>query len=352
MWYRYYYWSLYWMIFDDWDVSTYCDYVRCLMTKSLTIMLASMILSYTWSRRCHTSYCRYWWSETIYRDICSSLTISTRHQVCIDFMNFSYSTRSKSWQSDHQAGFLQIYTTSPIVVVMIVKRSISIVYLFSSVHKRQLLSWIRIWSILEADSARSVVVTLMHLSFWISVFLTSPLLLSFRFPIFDDIFIYNVRLPRVKSSRSLRHIPSNTHHHNIPPLSVHGSDFHNLQSSLDVDQCNVLLTYTLVSPHSFCALKDHVLHISRLLTNRNLDVFSSRYKLFLITFEYFRVSYHLLISVWISIQLGVVSTYITDEWIARTHFLEQSLQSNVLMGSIWLISKTQLLQEPSTTDDT
>ena len=253
MWYRYYYWSLYWMIFDDWDVSTYCDYVRCLMTKSLTIMLASMILSYTWSRRCHTSYCRYWWSETIYRDICSSLTISTRHQVCIDFMNFSYSTRSKSWQSDHQAGFLQIYTTSPIVVVMIVKRSISIVYLFSSVHKRQLLSWIRIWSILEADSARSVVVTLMHLSFWISVFLTSPLLLSFRFPIFDDIFIYNVRLPRVKSSRSLRHIPSNTHHHNIPPLSVHGSDFHNLQSSLDVDQCNVLLTYTLVSPHSFCA---------------------------------------------------------------------------------------------------
>ena len=71
---------------------------------------------------------------------CPSLSIITSHQVCIVFMDFSYTTRSKSWQSDHQIGFLQIYTKSPIVVVMIVKRSLSTVYLFSSVDKRQLLS--------------------------------------------------------------------------------------------------------------------------------------------------------------------------------------------------------------------
>ena len=177
-----------------------------------------------------------------------------------------------------------------------------------------------------------------------------PFSRTFCYTIFDDAFIYNVRFPRVKSSRSLRHIPSNTHHDNILPLSSRASDFHNLQSLHDVGQCNVLLTYILVSPHSICTLKGHVLHISRHLAKRNPDVFSTRYKLFLITFEYFRVSCHLMIPVWIFIQIRIVLTYITDEWIVRTHFLEQSLQSNVLMGSIWLISKTPLLQESSTTD--
>ena len=167
---------------------------------------------------------------------------------------------------------------------------------------------------------------------------------------FDDTFTFYVRFSCVKSPLSLRPIPSNTHHHNILPLSSHASDFHNLQSSHDVDQCNVLLSYNLVSPHSICTLKDHVLHISRHLANRKPDVFSTWYKLFLITFEYVHISYLLMISVWISIQIGIVSTYLTNEWIVRTHFFEQSQQSNVLMGSIWLISKTPLLQELSTTD--
>ena len=109
------------------------------------------------------------------------------------------------------------------------------------------------------------------------------------------------------------------------PLSCHASDVHNLH---DVDQCNVLLTYILVSPHSICTLKDHVLHISRHLVNRNPDVFSTRYKLLLFTIEYVHVSYLLMVSVWIAIQFGIVSTYITDEWIVRTHFLERSLKSN------------------------
>ena len=111
------------------------------------------------------------------------------------------------------------------------------------------------------------------------------------------------------SSRSLRQIPSNIHHANIFTVSSRESDVHNLRLLHDVDQCNVLLTYTLVSPHSICALNDHVLHISRHLTNRNPDVFSTRHSLFLITFEYFRVSSHLLISVWVFIQFKGVDIH-------------------------------------------
>ena len=122
------------------------------------------------------------------------------------------------------------------------------------------------------------------LAFWSYPFLWDVTLYNIRW-----CFIYYLRFPRVKSSRSLRHIPSNTRHHNILSLSCRASDFHNLQSPHDVSQYNVLLTFTLVSANSICTLKDHVLHINRLLTYRNLDVFSTRYTLFLIFFKYFRV---------------------------------------------------------------
>ena len=65
-----------------------------------------------------------------------------------------------------------------------------------------------------------------------------------------------------------------------------------------------------------------VLHISRHLVYRNPDVFSTRYKLFLIKLEYFRVSSHLLILVWIFIEFRIVSTYITEEIMERTRFFD------------------------------
>ena len=79
-------------------------------------------------------------------------------------------------------------------------------------------------------------------------------------------------------------------YHSVPtrPTSIISS-----RSMTSINAINSLLTYMLVSPHSILTLKDHVLHISRHLVNRYPDVFSTRYKLFLITFEYFRVSCHL-----------------------------------------------------------
>ena len=138
----------------------------------------------------------------------------------------------------------------------------------------------------------------------------------------------------VKSSRSLRPIPSNTHHHNILPLSSHASDFHNLQPSHDVDQCNVLLTYNLVSPSfNLCAEGSRPSYQSSFCKSKTWRVFNA-----ILNFSYHvRVRSYILSSddISLDIQNGIVSTYLTDKWIVRTHFLEQSLQSNVLMGSIW-----------------
>ena len=131
-----------------------------------------------------------------------------------------------------------------------------------------------------------------------SVFFTNPLLLYLPLSIVRWYFYLPHSNSCIISSRSLRQISSSIHHDKILSLSSSESDVHKLQLLHDVDQCNLYFPWTLGSTHSIYALKDYVFHISRHLANRNPDVVSNRYNLFLITFEYFRVSYHLLISLY------------------------------------------------------
>ena len=193
----------------------------------------------------------YWWSEITYRDVCPSLTIITRHQLCIDFENFSYETRSKSWQSGPKIGFLQIYTKSPIVVGMIVNRSISSVYLFSSVDKRQLLS-----RDLTIPLNQIINSNMINLTSWqhtircrysfgsvllISSLLNESLILLLSAIHISMMFYLHYSISYSISSRSLRQIPFNKRHDNMFTLSSHESDVHNLQLLHDVDECNFYL---------------------------------------------------------------------------------------------------------------
>ena len=144
--------------------------------------------------------------------------------------------------------FLQIYTTSPIVVVMIVKRSISSVYLFSSVDKGQFLSKDLSSPLINSDMINfgSWQRTIRCRHSYGSVLLISSLLdesLTLVLSALHDsmIFYLHYNIPCMISSRSLRQIPSNIHHDNIFTLSSRESDVHNLQLLHDVDQCNLYL---------------------------------------------------------------------------------------------------------------
>ena len=231
----------------------------------------------------------YWWSEITYRDVCPSLAIITRHQLCMDFENFSCVTRSKSWQSGHKIGFLQIYTKSPIVVGMIVNRSISSVYLFSSVDKRQLLA--RDLTILLNQIINSNMINLTSWQHTIrcrysfgSVLLISSLLhesISLLLSaihysmMFFYITVFRIRYHRVHFVRFLSINVMIICLHSVPtsPTSI--------ISSCSMTSMNAISIFrTRGSTHSNYALKDYVLHISRHLVNRNPDVFSTRYKLF------------------------------------------------------------------------
>ena len=182
-----------------------------------------------------------------------SLLLRSSHVInyAFFFMDFSHVTRSKSWQSDHKTGFLQTYTTSPIVVVMIFKRSISFVYIFSSFDKRQFLS-----RDLSSPLNQKINSNMINLTSWqrairsrhsyesvllIFSLLDECLTLLFSALHYSMYFYLLNSIPYMISSRSLRQIPPNIHHDSIFTLSSRESDVHNLQLLYDVDECNLYL---------------------------------------------------------------------------------------------------------------